>query len=323
MHEIRKSEPMMDYLEIDGSKIPVDTNTKINLEVAKLPSGTQIDLPVYIFRSPQPGPTILLSGGLHGDEVNGIEIVRRMVHSGTFDNLLCGSVIALPIINIYGFINFSRDVPDGKDVNRSFPGYIDGSLASHVAYIISNSILPAVDFGIDFHTGGASRTNYPQIRFNQEDPQSGKLAQIFAAPFQVNTNYIDFSLRWQAHKMDKTIIVFEGGESLRLDELAVTEAINGVKRMLFHYQMIPDKPDETESIVLNRYSWIRAPKSGLFRALRKSGQKIRANEAVGIINNPSDPEEIIVESKEDGYLIGHNNMPVVHRGDALCNIGMI
>lgn len=144
---------MSDFL-IGTEKIKKGSSLLMELDIARLPSGTHISMPVHVFRSTTDGPVLLLSGGLHGDEVNGIETVRSMVDSKLFGKLQCGSVIAIPIINVFGFLNFSRDVPDGKDVNRSFPGNEDGSLASYVAYILSNKILPLIDIGLDFHTGG-------------------------------------------------------------------------------------------------------------------------------------------------------------------------
>jgi len=313
---------MSQNLLIDGFEVAPGEQKIIELKVAKLPSGTQIHLPVYVFRAEKPGPTVLFSGGLHGDEINGIEVVRRLVQGELFNSLKRGTVISLPIINIYGFLNFSREVPDGKDVNRTFPGNIDGSLASHVAYILTNKILPHIDFGVDFHTGGASRTNYPQIRFNQEDPRSYQLAQEFGCPYLLNSSYIDFSLRWQAHKMDKTIVVFEGGESLRLDEFTISMAIQGVKRLLNIYEMIDSETERVEMLTFMRNSWVRAPKAGIFRSLIKSGQQVENGDLIGLINDPSENNEVEVLAKESGHILGHNNMPVVNRGDALFNLGM-
>jgi predicted deacylase len=313
---------MSDSIIIGDEKIPKGTNTLVEIKVAKLPSGTQIHIPVHVYRSKNKGPVILLSGGLHGDEVNGIEIVRRMVSGKLFDNILCGTVIALPIINIYGFINFSRDVPDGKDVNRSFPGYSEGSLASLVAYTLTNKILPAIDFGIDFHTGGSSRTNYPQTRYAIGDKLSAELADIFCAPLTMYSALIEGSLRAEAVKQGKSILVYEGGETLRFDEFAIEEGIKGTKRILKHYGMLKIAPKPLgETKLITKTTWIRAGMSGMFRAIRKSGEKVYKGQHIGLINSPSSDQEIKLEAPDDGYIISHNNLPVVHRGDALFNIG--
>ena len=312
----------MTNIEIGDQSVKPGTNAFIELFMARLPSGTEIKLPIHIFRSHQPGPTVLLSGGLHGDEVNGIEIVRRMVYAKHFQRLKAGTIIAIPIINIFGFLNFSRDVPDGKDVNRSFPGSPTGSLASVVAYTISAQILPHIDFGIDFHTGGASRTNYPQIRISDKDEKGKEVASIFKAPFTLKSSLISGSLRRCAYDLGKSVIVYEGGESLRFQELAIDEAIKGTFRVLQHYGMISSSPKvKKESIVLEDSKWIRADMAGLFRPFKKSGQLVKENQVLGKITDVAGQYEIEVEAPESGYLIGHNNNPVVNRGDALFHLG--
>ncbi len=311
------TEPMI----IDGRSILPGQTRFIEIDVARLPSGTLIHMPIHVFRSENPGPCILFSGGLHGDEINGVEIVRRIIDSSWINNLKCGTVIALPIINVYGFNQFSRDVPDGKDVNRSFPGSPDGSLASIVANILTDKILPHVDFGIDFHTGGASRTNYPQTRFAPIDKRAAEIANDFAAPFTLHSGLISGSLRSTANDLDVPIVVFEGGESLRFDRFAIKEAVKGVKRVLIKQRMIDRKsPKPKEQLVLKNSTWVRADASGLFVPSRLSGKKVYEGQTIGKIDNPYNQFSQSVHSPKDGYIIGHNNMPLVHRGDALFHI---
>ncbi len=311
----------MDILHIANEKIPRGVNAEIELGVVRLPSGTKIHLPVYVFRSKYDGPIVLLSGGLHGDEVNGIEIVRRMIDNHTLERLLCGTVIALPIINIYGFINFSREVPDGKDVNRSFPGSDNGSLAGIVANTLCTKILPNVDIGIDFHTGGASRTNYPQIRHAPEDALASALAKAFAPPFILHSAIIPNSLREQMRNMGKTMIVYEGGESLRFDNFAIEEAIKGTQRTLKHLEMIKNAPKHREAHIFTQSHWVRANNSGLFRLKKYAGEKVEKGDLLGSIHGPANRYEESVIADTNGYVIGHNNVPVVHRGDALFHVG--
>jgi predicted deacylase len=313
----------MSSIKIDRYSIKEGSNSFIELYIARLPSGTEIHLPIHIFRSKVKGPTILLSGGLHGDEVNGIEIVRRMVSGKSFTKLKCGSIIAMPIINIFGFLNFSRDVPDGKDVNRSFPGNESGSLASLVAYTISTHILPNIDFGIDFHTGGSSRTNFPQVRISDKDKLGQDVAQRFQAPYTLRSPLIEGSLRKCAFDMGKSIVVYEGGESMRFSETAIEEAIRGTYRVLHSFNMIsgsskPKKPTQ----FFNSSKWLRAEMAGLFRSLKKSGQKVNQGDVLGIISDVAGQYQISVDCPENGYIVGHNNTPVVHKGDALFHIGI-
>lgn len=321
-----------DVLVIDDIVIPPGSNKTVEIQVARLLSGTLIHMPVHVFRSENPGPTILLSGGLHGDEVNGIEVVRRMISLGIFEHIHCGTVVALPIINVYGFLFFSREVPDGKDVNRSFPGSAQGSLAAQVAHTLSIKILPVVDMGIDFHTGGASRTNYPQIRYAPEDAQAIHMAQAFQAPISMSSSLISGSLRACGHEMGVPIIVYEGGESLRLEEKAVKEAIRGTKRFLHSLGMLSKAPKTHGIKDRDRVSkksprhiagntWVRAEASGLFSFERQSGQAVREGELIGRIRNPYDSYTVKVFSPMDGFIVGHNNIPLVHRGDALFHIG--
>ena len=312
---------MKDLIQIDGVKIGPGEQKDLNLLAARLPSGTEITMPIHVYRSKNPGPKILLSGGMHGDEVNGIEIVRRVLGEGLPKRIRCGSIIAMPIINVYGFINFARYVPDGKDINRSFPGREDGSLASRVAHLMTRMILPEIDFGIDFHTGGASRTNYPQIRFEEGNSEAEELAKIFAAPFTLSSSLIKGSFRETAKDLGKPVIVFEGGETLRLDPKTVDEGLAGVKRVLQHYKMLSSAPKPGKSISLDASTWVRAEVSGLFRHKKSSGARVKEGKTIGYISAPTNEYSVKVKAPSDGYIIGHNNFPLVHKGDALFHLG--
>ncbi len=314
---------MPEELKLLDTTIKKGESKVVNYEIARLPSGMMINMPVNFFRSAESGPILLFIGGLHGDEINGIEIVRRMIAEGTFSNIQQGTVIAIPVLNVFGFLNYSREVPDGKDVNRSFPGDANGSLAARVAKHLTKSILPLIDYGVDFHTGGAARTNYPQVRYASEDKNSELLAKAFAAPFTLNSNLIQKSLRAQASKMGKPIIVFEGGESMRCDEFAINEAIEGAHRLMRYLGMLDEPYSSKESIFLKDSSWIRAHRSGLFKPFIVSGETVMKGQPIGVINDPFGQYDIKVISKYEGHIIGHNNNPVVHQGDALFHIGVI
>lgn len=274
-----------------------------------------------IHRSDEPGPTVLLLGGVHGDEICGVEIVRQSLEQGFLEDLRCGSVIAIPLLNIYGFINFSREVPDGKDVNRSFPGNSRGSLASRVARALTRKILPYTDVALDFHTGGASRYNYPQVRYSEKSESSKKLAEIFAAPFTIPKSEIRGSFRRETIKRGIPTLVYEGGEALRLDGFAIERGINGIKRVLKHYEMISETaPIPASTTIVKASSWVRAPEAGLFRWSKSSGSKIKKGEPLGNIHDPYGSKKIVVSAPSSGYIIGHNNAPVVNVGDALFHL---
>lgn len=306
---------------IDGNSIRRGQRSDIEIDIARLPSGTKITMPVHVYRSTKPGPIILLSGGMHGDEVNGIEIVRRVIDQSDPKKLLKGTIIALPIINVYGFINFSRDVPDGKDVNRSFPGKEDGSLASMVAHTITTKILPVIDFGIDFHTGGASRYNYPQIRFEEGDTLGKEIANAFAAPLTLNSSLIKGSFRETAKNMGKSVVVFEGGETLRIDIKTVEEGMKGIGRVFHHFGLTSHSKKPKKTLFFHESQWLRAEVSGLFRHKKESGKPVKKGQTIGYISSPTNDYSVKVKAPIDGYILGHNNFPLVHKGDALFHIG--
>lgn len=307
---------------INGTEVLPGDVKEIRIHVGKLPSGTRINMYAHVYRSLNPGPCMLVLAGVHGDEVNGVEVVRRTIDNGMYENLQKGCVIVIPLLNIYGFLLFSREVPDGKDVNRSFPGSFKGSLASRVARTLTKKILPLVDFGVDFHTGGASRYNYPQIRYTKGDEQAFELARQYQAPFTLQKSAINKTLRKEAKKMGIPILVYEGGEALRLDGYSMEKAISGLKRLMHKQDMLEEEPfQDHECIHIPRSGWVRASIAGLFEWKKSSGQKVNKNEPIGYIRDPYGLHEAVVESKKTGIIVGHNNSPVVNQGDALFNIG--
>ena len=311
---------MKDFV-IDGITIKPGEETLINLNIAKLPSRTPIDLPIYVNRSVHEGPTVLLLAGMHGDEINGMEILRKVLANG-LNNPAIGSIITIPVLNIYGFLNFSRALPDGKDINRSFPGSAMGSLASRVAYEFVKEILPIIDLGVDMHTGGDSRTNYPQIRCDFSKERALELAKAFHAPFMIDAPLRPKSLRSYASKKNIPFIVYEGGEALRFDNHAINEGYKGIQRVLNHLGMVSmDKEVLEPSKVISKMSWIRAQAAGLFHAQVKYGDRVQRRQVIGTITDAYGSYIKNVKSPSDGYAIGLNQIAVVNQGDALFNIG--
>jgi uncharacterized protein len=302
--------------------IPLGEETLVSLQIGRLPSRTRIEVPVYISRAKKRGPVLLLLAGLHGDEINGVEILRRFITNGLYKPKI-GTVICIPVLNIFGFINHSRQVPDGKDVNRFFPGAKHGSLASIIAYSLMQEIVPKIDFGIDFHTGGARRTNYPQVRCMMNDPVNIELASVFKAPFTLHAKYRTNSLRYAAAQRGKRILVYEGGESLRFDEYAIQEGIHGALRVMHHLGMRDEAPPPSElNRIIMKATWTRARAAGLFHPNVKSGDQVKRNQLIGTITDPFGEEEVKLKAAAKGYVIGLNHNPVVNRGDALVNIGI-
>lgn len=310
---------MPESIQINGVEVEPGQDKLIKLKIARLPTYTNIDLPVRIIRSKNPGPVLLLSGGLHGDEINGIEIVRRLLANNLLKPIK-GSVIAIPLVNIYGFIQNVRGVPDGKDINRSFPGSKTGSLAKLVAYTIMNEIIPKINYGIDFHTGGANRANLPQIRCTFDIPKNLELAKAFAPPVILHSGLINKSFRKAVHQKKKHILVYETGESLRLDETGIKIAIDGTLRIMQHLGMSTSAPPPGLTEIFKKSHWSRASYAGLFNPKIKIGDNIKKNQLLGHITDPFGQESFRIKSRYPGKVIGLNYNPVVHKGDALIHI---
>lgn len=307
---------------INGSSVEPGEIADLKILVGRLPSGARIYIRGKVAHAETKGPVVLITGGVHGDEINSVQIVRQFMESAAMQNIKIGTVIAIPVVNVYGFIYFSRDLPDGKDVNRSFPGSHTGSLASRVANIITKKLLPLVDYGMDFHTGGASRFNFPQVRYSDDDLKAQELARIFGSPLILSRSTIPKSLRRSAQKAGKPFIVFEGGESLRLDGNSIDVASRGILRVLKHLEMLDDAPERAEPLIhITKTSWIRASQAGLFTWDKSSGSLIRKKDQLGVIQDPHGELDVQVFSQRDGYIIGHNNAAVVSQGDALFHLG--
>ena len=312
---------MPEIISIRNQEVGLNQSTSIDFNVARLPTGTVIDMKVYVARGKKDGPVLLLTGGTHGDEINGVEIMRRIVR----DQLHVpdkGTVICIPILNVFGFINFSREVPGGKDINRSFPGSSKGSLASQVAYYLMQEIVPLIDCGIDFHTGGMRINNYPQIRADLSDPRNLELCKAFAPPFIINSPFRRGSFRKAADQLGKPILVYEAGESLRLRKSSIDQGIRGARRVMRHLGMIKKAPRIGHTTtIFNRTTWIRARRAGMHYSTIHNGQSFKKQDVLGYITDPYGQYQMPVKAPSDGIVIAINNNPVVNRGDALLHIG--
>ncbi len=311
-----------EVLNINGIEVAPGEKKQIRIHVGRLPSGTQINIHAQVFRAMKEGPCMLILAGVHGDEINGVEIVRRALDQGYFSHLKAGTAIVIPLLNVYGFLHFSREVPDGKDVNRSFPGNFKGSLASRVARTMTKRILPVIDFGIDFHTGGANRFNFPQIRYTRGSSQALELAKAFAPPIIFEKPAFSKTFRKEAHKMGKPILVYEGGEALRLDGLSIHTALSGLERLMVSQGLINQASDvHRKPLHVKKSGWVRAAVAGVFEWVKNSGQPVTKGEVMGYIRDPHGGRRKRITAPKDGYVLGHNNSPVVNQGDALFNVG--
>ncbi|MFD2200685.1 succinylglutamate desuccinylase/aspartoacylase family protein [Shivajiella indica] len=312
----------MREIVINGVRIRPGQSINIEIAIARLPTHTLIDLPIFIKRAKEEGPVVLISGGVHGDEINGIVSVRRMLEEEVIHPIK-GTLIFIPLVNIYGFLSNSRTFPDGRDLNRSFPGSKKGSLASQIAFILSNEIIPLIDFGIDFHTGGRMLSNFPQIRVDYKDKKGLELARAFGTHFILNSPHIEKSFRKEAYKKRKHILVYEGGESMRLDEYAVEEAILGTKRLLIYLGMMEGSIETRQTIMVKESSWVRAKVSGIFTSSVRLGDEVKKGQILAKISDPYGQLKIPIKATHNGFVVGLNNNPVVNSGDALVHVGRV
>jgi len=313
---------VQETITINGQNIEPGENKTVILNSYELHTKTIIEIPVHVIHSQQKGPAMLLSAGMHGEETNGIEIIRKVISNKEIQNLKCGTLVAIPVINIISFLYGSRDLPDGRDLNRCFPGSRSGSLGSRIAYDLVKHILPIIDFGIDFHTGGAKINNFPQLRCVFDFPDNVALAEKFSAPLIIDSDYREGTFRKEASKKGKPVLVYEGGESMRFDYSAINEGLNGCLRLMHSYGMIDTFIAGNNSVKIERDTWVRANNSGLFHMTVKNGAHVMKDDLLGIIVDPFGETEDRIISPVNGYIIGINNQPVVNQGDALIHLGV-
>jgi uncharacterized protein len=319
---MKKSNP----ITILGETIYAGDSKIIDMEIARLHTTTKLKIPVIVERSKIDGPTVLFSAGIHGDEINGVEVVRQLIIQ-KINKPKRGTIICIPIVNMFGFVNKSRDFPDGRDLNRVFPGSKKGSLASRFAHHILEGIMPAVDYAVDFHAGGASRFNAPQIRITPNNLELKQLADIFNAPFTLYSKNISGSFRSSADKLNVKMLLFEGGKSLDINKNVANIAVDGVKRVLSHLDMLSDKHivemPKSNTIYIEKSGWIRAKCSGLFHDNNLIGKFVEKGTVLGLITDPFGKFEQKVKAPNDGYIINANHSPIVYEGDAIYHMSNI
>lgn len=305
-----------------GKEIPEGKCTFLDLEVAKLHTRTTVKVPVIIERSKTPGPVVLLLAGIHGDETNGVGIIREII-SQKINKPRVGTIICIPVFNIFGYLIQTREFPDGRDLNRMFPGSPNGSLASQFAYQFTKEIAPFVDYVIDFHTGGGERDNIAQIRCNKNDEKALELAKVFNPPSIVFSNNIKKSLRDTLHKMGKTILLFEGGKSKELNPTIINEGVNGTKNILIHLGLIKGEISVRQTpVFVEKAKWLRAPDSGMFKVIAKNGTFYKKKEILGIIQDPFGEFKKKIYAPFDCYIFCVNKTAIINKGDALFHLSI-
>ena len=311
-------------IEIGKVLVEPGQRVNINLPVADLYTATSLNMPVKVICGHRAGPVLFVSAAIHGDELNGVEIVRRLLKRRSLRNLR-GTLLAVPIVNVHGFLHQSRYLPDRRDLNRSFPGSAKGSIAARLANLFIRQIVSRADYGIDLHTGALNRSNLPQIRANLDDPETLALARAFGAPVIIDSDIRDGSLRECAADRGMPVLIYEAGEALRFDELCIRAGIRGILNVMRWIGMLPEGASNAAApvrpVVARSTSWVRAPASGIVSGRAALGSRVTSGQVLATISDPLGDEEETVAAGFDGIVIGRSNLPLAHEGDALFHIG--
>ena len=292
----------------------------VDLPVSTLSNHTHVTLPVHVVHGEAPGPTMFLSGAIHGDEIQGVEIIRRILTHPALQTLR-GTLLAVPIVNSFGFLNHTRYMPDRRDLNRCFPGSDRGSLASLVADIFFREVVLKSQYGIDFHTAALHRSNLPQVRLAPDEPELLKMAQAFAPPVILISKLRERSLRLSAGEAGVKVLLYEGGEALRFDEHAIDAAVRGTLRVMAHIGMVePTSRPVGQTVFSDASSWVRSPESGILHTTRRIGDRVGKGEVVGVVADPLGQASLPLFAEWDGIIVGRTNLPLVNRGDAVFHI---
>lgn len=310
--------------EIADKQIRAGRRERMEIPIAALMSGTPVALPVVVYHGLNDGPTVWINAAIHGDEICGVEIIRRVLER-LDPATMSGTVIAVPIVNVHGFNTSDRYLPDRRDLNRSFPGSSRGSLAGRIARLMMTEIVGRCAVGIDLHTGSDHRINLPQIRADLDDAMTLQLAEVFGAPVMIHAKTRDGSLRAAGTEAGATVLLFEGGEALRFDRAAINAGTVGVRRVLNHLGITPDGPDPADEPP--RYSratrWLRASRSGILHLQPELGDHVRKGELVATILDPHGKRLGRITASTDGLIIGHTQHPLVNQGDAVLHVATI
>lgn len=314
--------PREKKFQIGQTLVAPGETKRINLFVSKLFDYTGIDMPIKVIRGKESGPRLLVCSALHGDELNGVEIIKRLLKHSSLKKIK-GTLVVVPIVNVFGFNMLSRYLPDRRDMNRCFPGTETGPLASRLAHLFLNEVVGKCTHGIDLHTGAIHRTNLPQIRACLSNREIRRMADAFGVPVILDAALIEGSLRMECSKRKIPLLVFEGGEALRYNDLAIQSGLHGILSVMRDLGMLPklkDKKRTFKSIVAKASHWVRAPHGGIFINKAKLGSMLKVGDLLGVVSDPLGNENIRIETKKAGVIIGHTQLPLVNRGDALFHI---
>jgi predicted deacylase len=308
-------------ITVGGISVAPGQTRTIDLPVADLYTATSLSMPVVVVCGRSAGPTMFVSAAVHGDEINGVEIIRRLLKRKALQSLR-GTLLAVPVVNVHGFLDQSRYLPDRRDLNRSFPGSPRGSVAARLAHLFTSEIVARSDFGIDIHTGSSHRFNLPQIRGSFSDPGTLELAQTFGAPVVIEAGLRDGSLRASAAQRGLPVLVYEAGEALRFNEIAIRAGLRGIVSVMRYRGMLPkaSAPIRVTPLLARSTRWVRAPVSGIITGKAALGSAVKKGQCLAIVTDPIGDQEQEIPAPFSGIVISITNLPLAHEGDALFHI---
>ena len=310
-------------LQIAGTEVRPGHRAQLEIPIARLPHGASASLPCMVIHGARPGPRVWVDAAVHGDELTGIEVVRRLIRQ-VGARSLAGALLLVPMTNVFGVAGGSRYLPDRRDLNRSFPGGPSGSLAGRLAHTLLTEIVAHCEAGVDVHSGSDNRENLPQIRADLSDERTRSLALAFGAPIVIDARERAGSLRGEASALGKTVLLYEGGEPLRFNEHAVEVGVHGVLRLLRHLGMLRgENPSLPQPRISSRTRWTRASRGGLFRAEAELGAIVANHDSVGVVCDPFGRLINRVRARCDGVVIGLQRNPVVFQGDAVVHVAEV
>lgn len=305
---------------VGGHEVRPGTADHFELPIGRLVTGTDMALPVRVVHGAEPGPTAWLNAAIHGDEVGGVEVITRVL-AGLDPATVRGTLLAVPVVNVWGFVGGDRFLPDRRDLNRSFPGSPTGSLAAQIAHLFMTEVVDRCSVGIDLHTASDNRANLPQVRADLDDPETRRLAEAFGAPVMVQARNRAGTLRQAAGRRGATVLLYEGGEALRFDAAAISAGVDGVCRVLAAIGMVdgPTAPGQP-SVESRTTGWVRAGRSGILHLAVDLGDRLERRQVLGTIDDAFGNAVAAVRANRAGTVVGITRSPLVNRGDAVAHL---
>ena len=292
------------------------------LQMPDLYSCAPLYMPIKVIHGKNAGPCLLVFSTIDGNEMNGLEIVNRLIES-LDGNSINGTIIAVPVMNIYGLTHFPKTMPSGNDLSECFPGKPDGNFGERIAHIFTHELIKKADYCIELDTGALNHNILPQVYCNFDNQKTKQLAKAFQAPVITNVSIEGNNFRQTTESLNIPLLVYQAGEAMRFDENAITLGVNGTINIMRSIDLLPkEEPIAEFSPVFSQdEGWIVSHRFGILRTYVELGQTIKKGEKLGTISDPfsADKGEHVKAPKE-GIIVGINTTPLIHEGLSIFKI---